>query len=140
MKRKLWLCVLVLLVGVLAACGGAAEELGDPVAESCAALSQLDEAVGEANLVNPAMDVLDITQVQTQLINSWKTLVSSAQRLDPAQMPPSLIAADKAFDEIPVATDTSTAVAAQSSVAAQAQIAQGVVDELTPLCAAQPAN
>jgi hypothetical protein len=122
--------VIILGLGLLSACAPA----DDPVTEACAALSQLNIALSASNMVGPATDILDIVAVQTQMTNSWRTLVSAVEQLDPAQIPPSLIAANQEFQSVPVATTATPTVVALTTVSRQAAIAEDVVIEFTPVC------
>ncbi len=130
MKRVLSLVVFTLLLGALSACAPAE----DPVTEACQALGQVNDALRWANLVGPATDILDIVAVQTQLTNSWRTLVSAVEQLDPSQIPPSLVVANQEFQSVPVATSGTPTVVALTSLSRQAAIAEGVVVEFTPVC------
>lgn len=142
MRQKLGLCLAAfLLVGLLAACGGADDGVTlDPVDSACAALDQVNDALKFTALVGINTDILDIISAQTQLQNSWRTLVTEVQKLDAAMIPPSLTTANEAFDAIPMADQTTAPAAAVAAVNQQSEIAQSVVDEFTPVCAAQPAN
>lgn len=130
MKRGVLVIMLIALAGLLAAC---ADE-GDPRVEACAALDQVNTAMRASALAGPATDILDIVALQTQLINSWRTLVSEVQDLDPAQVPESLVAANDAFNAVPVATQATPTVVALTSLSRQAAIAHDVVNEFTPVC------
>lgn len=131
MKRQLILLAMIVLVVLLPACGS--QE--DPVTEACLALDQVNTALTAADLVGPATDILDIVAVQTQLTNSWRTLVSAVERLEPSQIPPSLVTANQEFQAVPVATQGTAVVVALTSLSRQATIAEGVVNEFTPVCA-----
>lgn len=129
MKRGLTV-VMVILLGVLSACAGAE----DPRTEACAALNDVNTAMAATGLVGPASRINDIVAVQTQLTNSWRSLVSAVERLDPAQIPSSLVAANQAFQAVPVATQSTPTVVALALVSQQANIAADVVLEFTPVC------
>ncbi len=138
MRRKITLLILVIVAGALAACNPVVEM--DPIDTACEALNQVNDALSFTALVGPNTDILDIVQAQTQLINSWRTLVSQVEKLDPTLVPPSLVEANDAMNSVPVANTGTLEPVAAASVATQSEIAQGVVDEFTPVCAAQPAN
>jgi hypothetical protein len=129
MKQRIMLLA-VLLLGALTACANQ----GDPVTEACSALQTVNTALRAADMVGPATDILDIVAVQTQLTNSWRSLVSAVERLDPAQIPDSLVTANEEFRAVPVATSATPTVVALTSVSRQSAIAEGVVNEFTPVC------
>jgi hypothetical protein len=130
MKQRMLLLLVVLLLGALTACS----DPGDPVTEACAALQTVNTARRAADLVGPATDILDIIAVQTQLTNSWRSLVSAVEKLDPAQIPDSLVTANQEFQAVPVSTSATPTLVALTTVSRQAAIAEGVVNEFTPVC------
>lgn len=130
MKRAYLLIIATLMLGGLSACASA----GSPVTNACLALNDVNTAVRATTIVGPATDILDIIAVQNSLSNSWRSLVSAVQQLDPALIPPSLVTANQEFSAIPVATQTTPTLVALTTVSRQATVAQGVINEFTPAC------
>lgn len=130
MKRSLIVLLLVLGVGLLSACAPA----DDPRLLACQALSDVNTAMAATGIVGPASDINDIIAVQNQMTNSWRSLVTAVERLDPAQIPPSLVEANQAFQAVPVAQQSTPTLIALSTLSQQANIAADVVIEFTPVC------
>mgnify|MGYP001237774576 CR=1 FL=1 len=130
MKRAFTLLAMALLLGVLSACASS----GEPVNNACVALGDVNTAIRATSIVGPASSISDIIAEQNQLSVSWRALVTAVQQLDPSQIPPSLVTANQEFSAVPVATQSTPKLVALTTLSLQANIAQGVVSEFTPVC------
>lgn len=130
MSKHIVVMAVILLAMLLTACGGGE----DPQTVFCTDLKALNDAIALTAVVGAADTSNQVIAIQTQLINSWSSLMSSAERLDDAEVTAVLDPANDAMDSVPVATQETPKPAAVASVNEQAKIASDAVAGVSHVC------
>jgi hypothetical protein len=128
MKRILILS-LALFAAVLTACAST-----PTTQEACAAVDQVHDAINLTHLASPAAGNLQLTSIQLQLMNSWMTLMSTADRLDNERVDAQLAAANEVIVSIPAITGETADVVAVESIERQAAAASEGIAPLVEYC------
>jgi hypothetical protein len=131
--KRVFLLSLVLGAAILAACSSATTE-----ADVCVSVDQVNDAVAIARLVTPQSDQQALISANTQLLNSWSTLMSDAEKLNNEKLNAALAPANEVIISIPAVTQQTPPAVAVETIQAQANAADKGIAPVVEYCHSAP--
>lgn len=127
--KRIVLLSLLLCAAILAACSPATTE-GDV----CVSVDQVNDAVAIARLVTPQSDQQALISANVQLLNSWSTLMSDAEKLNNEKLNAALAPANEVITSIPAVTQQTPPAVAVETIQTQANAAEKGIAPAVEYC------